>query len=61
MPSNASEERKKRIQAHGAEIILTDAMLGYDESLREVKRIYESDPESYYYADQYSNNSNPIS
>ena len=60
MPSNASEERKKRIQAHGAEIVLTDAMLGYDESLREVKRIYESDPESYYYADQYSNNSNPI-
>ena len=60
MPSNASEERKKRIQAHGAEIVLTDAMLGYDESLREVKRIYQSDPESYYYADQYSNNSNPI-
>jgi len=60
MPSNASEERKKRILAHGAEIVLTDAMLGYDESLHEVKRIYESAPESYYYADQYSNDSNPI-
>ena len=60
MPSNASEERQKRILAHGAEIVLTDAMLGYDESLREVKRIYESNPKSYYYADQYSNNSNPI-
>ena len=60
MPSNASEERKKRILAHGADIVLTDAMLGYDESLHEVKRIYESDPKSYYYADQYSNNSNPI-
>ena len=60
MPSNASEERQKRILAHGAEIVLTDAMLGYDESLHEVKRIYESNPESYYYADQYSNDSNPI-
>ena len=60
MPSNASEERKKRILAHGADIVLTDAMLGYDESLREVKRIYESDPKSYYYADQYSNHSNPM-
>jgi len=60
MPSNASEERKKRILAHGAEIVLTDVMLGYDESLREVKRIYESDPTSYYYADQYSNDSNPL-
>ena len=60
MPSNASEERKKRILAHGADIVLTDAMLGYDESLREVKRIYESDSKSYYYADQYSNHSNPM-
>ena len=35
MPANASEERKKRIRAHGADIVLTDPLLGYDESLRE--------------------------
>ena len=35
MPENASEERKKRLIAHGAEIIATDPMLGYDETLYE--------------------------
>ena len=41
MPENASQERQKRIRAHGASIIFTDAMLGYDEALHEVKRRYE--------------------
>ena len=41
---NASEERKKRLIAHGAEIIYTDPMLGYDEALYEVKRRYEDSP-----------------
>lgn len=59
MPENASEERKKRLIAHGAEIIYTDPMLGYDEALYEVKRRYEQSPESYYYSDQYSNPNNP--
>ena len=31
MPQNASEERKKRVTAHGAEIVFTDPMLGYDD------------------------------
>jgi len=60
MPENASEERKKRIISHGANIIFTDAMLGYDESLHEVKRIYKNNPEKYFYCDQYSNNNNPL-
>ncbi len=59
MPSNASQERKKRLVAHGAEIIYTDPMLGYDETLREVKRRYEGDPNRYFYCDQYSNVNNP--
>ncbi len=59
MPENASEERKKRLVAHGAEIIYTDPMLGYDESLHEVKRVYEANPDKYYYCDQYSNPNNP--
>ena len=59
MPENASEERKKRIISHGANIIFTDAMLGYDESLHEVKRIYKNNPEKYFYCDQYSNENNP--
>ena len=60
MPSNASEERKKRVRAHGANIIFTDPMLGYDETLREVRRRYESDPQKYFYCDQYSNKYNPL-
>ncbi len=59
MPENASEERKKRLVAHGAEIIFTDPMLGYDESLHEVKRVYEANPDKYFYCDQYSNPNNP--
>ena len=59
MPSNASEERKKRLLAHGAEIVFTDPMLGYDETLREVKRRYEADPGRYFWCDQYRNQNNP--
>jgi cysteine synthase B len=59
MPDNASEERKKRLIAHGAEIIATDPMLGYDETLHEVKRRFESDPDRYFWCDQYSNMNNP--
>ena len=60
MPENASEERKKRVRAHGAEIKFTDPMLGYDETMREVKRVYERDGEKYFYCDQYSNHNNPM-
>ena len=60
MPENASEERKKRVLAHGAEIVFTDPMLGYDETLHEVRRRYEQDPERYFYCDQYSNQNNPM-
>ncbi len=58
MPENASEERKKRILAHGAQVKFTDPILGYDEALREVHRLYEADPDRYYFADQYKNESN---
>ncbi|MFQ5873520.1 MAG: PLP-dependent cysteine synthase family protein [Dehalococcoidia bacterium] len=58
MPANASEERKKRIRSHGANIVFTDPLLGYDESLREVKRRYEKDPDRYFFCDQYRNKNN---
>ena len=35
-------------------------MLGYDETIREVRRLYEGDPERYFYCDQYSNRNNPM-
>ena len=60
MPENASRERKERVLAHGAEIVFTDPMLGYDETLRDVKRRYEANPDKYFYCDQYSNPNNPL-
>ena len=58
IPENASEERKKRIQAHNASIVFTDAVHGYDEALREVHRRHEALPEKYFMADQYKNHHN---
>ena len=58
IPDNASEERKKRIRSHGARIVYTDAILGYDEALREVHRRYEESPDKYFFADQYNNENN---
>jgi cysteine synthase B len=58
IPSNASNERKRRIKAHGAHIHFTDALLGYDEALREVARRAHGQPERYWFADQYKNANN---
>ena len=58
VPENASLERLKRIRAHRAQLITTDALKGYDEALREVHRLAEREPERYFFADQYSNDSN---
>ena len=58
VPENASEERKKRILAHGGELEFTDAIEGYDEALREVRRQAEADPGKYFFCDQYSNSNN---
>lgn len=60
MPENASQERKDRIRAHGAEITFTDPMLGYDETIRVVRHKYEQNTAKYFYCDQYSNQNNPM-
>ena len=58
MPGNASEERKKRVKAHGATITETDPLLGYDEAMREAKRRYEANPGKYFFCNQYANDNN---
>ena len=58
IPDNASVERKKRMHAHGARLVVTDALLGYDEALREVHRRAQGDPDRYFFCDQYSNDDN---
>jgi len=61
VPGNASRERKLRIQAHGARLIQTDPLEGYDEALREGHRIAEREPNKYFHCDQYANDNNWLS
>ena len=58
VPGNASQERLERIASHGAELIITDPLEGYDFALREAHRLAESYPDRYWYCDQYSNPDN---
>jgi S-sulfo-L-cysteine synthase (O-acetyl-L-serine-dependent) len=58
VPGNASVERKKRILSHGAQLVETDPIQGYDAALREAHRIAESDPARYFMPDQYANEQN---
>jgi cysteine synthase B len=58
LPQNASPERKKILKAYGAELVLTDPGQGSDGAIRECRKIYEADPDRYYYPDQYNNPAN---
>jgi cysteine synthase B len=58
MPENVSIERKRILFAYGAEIIYTDPADGSDGSIRKAHELYASDPEKYFYANQYSNDAN---
>ena len=58
VPGNASHERLDRIVAHGAELILTDPIKGYDYALEEAHRLAAQHPQRYWYCDQYSNPGN---
>ena len=58
IPDNASVERTRRMRAHGARLVFTDALAGYDEALREVRRRFEAAPDRYFFCDQYGNADN---
>lgn len=58
VPGNASRERLERIRAHGAELVLTEPLEGYDFALREAARLAREEPQRYWYCDQYSNDEN---
>ncbi len=59
MPSNVSQARKHITKAYGTELIYSDPMEGSDGAIRHVRRLIEQHPDKYFYADQYSNPSNP--
>ena len=58
MPANVSQERKVLTKAYGATLIESDPLEGSDGAIHKVREIVETDPERYFYADQYSNSAN---
>ena len=58
LPDNASPERKLILRAFGAELVLTDPLEGTDGAIREARRLKATDPDRYFYPDQYSNDAN---
>lgn len=57
MPQTPSE-KKRIIEAYGAEIIFTDPLEGSDGAIVEAQRIYQENPAKYYMPDQYNNDNN---
>jgi S-sulfo-L-cysteine synthase (O-acetyl-L-serine-dependent) len=58
LPKNASIERKQSLIAYGAELIFTDPAEGTDGAQRYVRTLVDSDPDKYFYPDQYNNDAN---
>ncbi len=58
VPENVSPERKRILQAYGANIIFTDAGEGSDGATRVAHELAVKHPDLYFYADQYSNDAN---
>jgi cysteine synthase B len=58
LPHSASEERKRILQAYGAELVMTPGDEGTDGAIRRVRELAAAEPERYFYPDQYSNPAN---
>ena len=58
VPKNIGPIRQRILEAYGAELVMTDPTRGSDGAIEEAIRIYEADPERYFYPDQYSNPAN---
>jgi S-sulfo-L-cysteine synthase (O-acetyl-L-serine-dependent) len=58
IPENVSPERKRILQAYGANIIYTDPAEGSDGAIKIARQLAERHSGLYFYADQYSNDAN---
>jgi cysteine synthase B len=58
MPSNVSVERKRILEAYGAEILWTDPADGSDGAIRKARELAAQRPHEFFYADQYGNDNN---
>jgi len=60
MPSNVTRARREIAQAFGAEVVFSDPMEGTDGAIAQVRARVASNPDLYFYPDQYANPSNPM-
>jgi cysteine synthase B len=58
VPASASRERKELLRAYGADVVETSPLEGTDGAIREARRIYDADPDAFFYPDQYNNDAN---
>jgi cysteine synthase B len=58
VPRNVTPERIRILRSYGAELVPTDPLEGSDGAIREARRLYSESPDTYFYADQYSNEAN---
>ena len=58
LPKNASQPRKRILRSYGVEIVETDPMLLTDGAQLVAREIFASEPEKYFYPDQYNNDAN---
>jgi cysteine synthase B len=58
LPDSASHERKRMLAAFGAELIMTPGDEATDGAIRRVQKIVATDPDKYFYPDQYGNPAN---
>ena len=58
MSESASEERRRILQAYGAEILLTPGHLSTDGAIEEAYRLAREEPDKYVLADQFNNDAN---
>src|SRR5438270_12119335 len=58
LPANASEERKRILKIHGAEIIETDPLQGSDGAQVVARGMAARDGATYFYPDQYNSDAN---
>ena len=58
LPKNASLPRKRILRSYGVDIVETDPMLLTDGAQLVAREIFASDPQKYFYPDQYNNDAN---
>jgi cysteine synthase B len=58
LPGSASPERKRILDAYGAELRITDPLAGSDGAILEARRLVAERSEAWVYLDQYSNPEN---